>query len=190
MAQIDELVMRTVDAVTTMTRRITSFTTIMLLGVTVVCIGGLLLGVEALAGGIETVWIVLGITFGALAIGTALIALWRVGSVRRHSAELAEEVRQLISEGGDGSRTVIDTFVVDVDPDDAPRTSDRHDSTIDMTRRMHGFRQVAGSGLDKAPRLAAAVAALTTFPILLFVAISITFVFAVASFFFLVALAL
>lgn len=191
MAEIDDLVRRTVDTVKMIADKATAFATRLLLGAAVVCIGGFLLGVAALSGGIEQVWIVLGLVFGAIAIGSALIARWRVGSVRRHVPELANEVRTLISEGRHGTRTVIDTFVVDADGEgDGERDGFDRGSAIMMSRQMYGFKSVVGSGLDSSARLTAAVTALTSFPGLVLGAIAISLVFGFLGAIFLIALAL
>lgn len=191
MAEIDDLVRRTVDTVKMIADKATAFATRLLLGAAVVCIGGFLLGVAALSGGIEQVWIVLGLVFGAIAIGSALVARWRVGSVRRHVPELANEVRTLISEGRHGTRTVIDTFVVDADGEgDGERDGFDRGSAIMMSRQMYGFKSVVGSGLDSSARLTAAVTALTSFPGLVLGAIAISLVFGFLGAIFLIALAL
>ena len=189
MAEIDELVRRTVATVTMIADKATAFATKLFFGAAVVCVGGFLLGVAALSGGIEKVWIVLGIVFGAIAVGGALLARWRVGAVRRHVPELAAEVRTLIAEGRDGTRTVIDSFVIDADVDD------EHDgptggSAIVMSRQMYGFKNAVGSGLESSARLAAAVTALTSFPGLVLGAIAISLVFGFLGVIFLIALAL
>ena len=191
MAEIDELVRRTVAGISMVTSRAAAFSTKLLLGVVLVCVGGFLLGVAALSGGIQTVWIVLGIVFASIAIGCAGVARWRVGAVRRHIPELAGEVRTMISEGQPETRTVIDTFVVDIDgstPDGADGAPT--DSAIVMSRQMGGFGNAFGPDLARWPRLLAAVRALTTFPFLMLAAIAISMVFAFLGSVFLLALAL
>lgn len=189
MSDIDQIVRRTVDSVTAMATRAGRFATRILLLVVVICVGGFLLGVAALDGGIQTVWIVLGIVFGALAIGWAFVARWRVGSVRRHAPELADEVRSLVSDGKAAGRTVVETFVVDDDVD--PESGTPADgSAIVMSRQMYGFRGALGSGLESSARLTAAVTALTTFPLLVLGAVVISIVFAFLGLIFLIALAL
>jgi hypothetical protein len=189
MPDIDELVRRTVDTVTLIARRAARFATRLLIGVTVVCAGGFLLGVAALSNGIRSVWIVLGIVFGAIAIGSAFVARWRVGSVRRHVPELVDEVRHLVEHGSDTTRTVIETFVVDEDGD-GRRDGVDTGSAIVLSRQMYGFKNVVGSGLGSSARLAAAITALTSFPGLVLGAIAISAVFAFLGFVFLIALAL
>lgn len=187
MTDVDQIVRRAVAGITRIAGRAAAFATTILLATAVVCVGGFLLGVAALSGGIETVWIVLGTVFGSLAIGGAFTAAWRAGSVKRHAPELMDEVRALMTDGRDSTRTVIESFAVeaDDDPDGAAGGS-----AIVLSRQMSGFRSVAGSGLDRAPRLDAAVTALTSFPLLVLMALAITTVFAFLGFVFLIALAL
>jgi hypothetical protein len=185
MTEIDELVRRAVDTVTLIAGKAAAFATRILLGAVVVCVGGFLLGVAVLSGPIEQVWVVLGIVFGAIAIGGAIMARWRVGAVRRHVPELASEVRTLITEGKDTGRTVIETFTVD-DQDEGAGS----DSAIVLSRRMYGFRNMAGSGLASSARLTAAITALTSFPVLVLMSVLISLVFAFLGVVFLIALAL
>jgi hypothetical protein len=185
---IDRLVQRAVAGITGIANRAAGFATRLLLGTLVVCVGGFLLGVAALSGGIQSVWIVLGTVFGAIAIGSALVARWRVGSVRRHVPELANEIRTMVTEGKAGTRTVIDTFIVDDEMGDDRAGDDG--SAIVMSRQMYGFRNSVGSGLESSTRLAAAVQALTSFPLLVLGAVMISLVFAFMGVIFLIALAL
>jgi hypothetical protein len=189
MAEIDELTRRTVATVTMIADKAARFATRLFLVAAVVCVGGFLLGIAALSGGIEKVWIVLGIVFGTIAVGGALLARWRVGSVRRHVPELADEVRTLVSEGRDTTRTVIDTFVVDADGD-GDRDGMTGGSAITLSRQMYGFKGMVGSGIESSARLTAAVTALTSFPGLVLGAIAISLVFGFLGVIFLLALAL
>lgn len=182
---IDRLVQRAVAGITSLARRASGFATRLLLGTLIVCGGGFLLGVAALSGGVETVWIVLGIVFGTIAVGSAAVARWRLGSVRRHAPQLADEVRAMLTEGRAGSRTVIDTFAVGDDGSTADGGS-----PIVLSRQLHGFRDASGGVLDRSTRLGAAVTALTTFPLLIVAASLISLVFAFLGFVFLIALAL
>jgi len=190
MSEIDELVQRTVDTVTMIARKAVRFSTKILLVVVLVCVGGFLLGAAALSGGIQSVWIVLGIVFGSIAIGSAFLARWRVGSVKRHVPELANEVRSMITNGTDSTRTVIETFAVDADGVEDGDVFDNGDSAIVLSRQMYGFKSVAGSGVESSARVTATVTAITSFPFLLLIAGLISMVFAFLGFFFLIALAL
>lgn len=193
MSELDELVQRTVKTVTMIAGKAARFSTKLLIGVTFVCVGGFLLGVAALSGGIEQVWIVLGIVFGAIAIGFAFVARWRVGSVKRHVPELANEVRSLITDGKDSTRTVIETFAVDAEGNGragGPTGGPTSGSAIVLSRQMHGFKSLSGWGLESSARLSAAVTAITSFPGLVLGAILISMVFGFLGFIFLIALAL
>jgi hypothetical protein len=190
MSELDELVQRTVDAVTVIAKKATRFATKLLLGAAIVCVGGFLLGVAALSGGIQQVWIVLGIVFGSIAIGGALLARWRVGSVKRHVPELANEVRSLITDGKDSTRSVIETFAVDADGDGTRDVFEDGGSAIVLSRQMYGLKNLAGSGLESSARLTAAVTAITSFPALVLGAILISMVFGFLGLIFLIALAL
>lgn len=191
MSDIDDLVRRTVNGVTLITGKAAAFSTRLLIMVIVVCVGGFLLGVEALSGGIETVWIVLAFTFGAIAIGSAFVARWRVGSVRRHIPDLADEVRTLATEDPNNTRTVVETFVIDTDADGNPIGGDGSEgSAIVLSRQMGGFSSVAANSAVKTTQLTAAVRAMTTFPFLVLASVAISIVFAFLGFIFLIALAL
>ena len=63
---------RAVATITRLASKLTRAATLLLLASIVICVGSFLLGMEALSGGIESVWIVLGFFFGAIAIGCAL----------------------------------------------------------------------------------------------------------------------
>ena len=190
MSEIDELVQRTVDTVTMIAGRAARFSTKILLLVLLVCVTGFLLGAAALSDGIQTVWIVLGVVFGSIAIGAAFLARWRVGSVKRHVPELAVEVRSMITNGTDSTRTVIETFAVDADRDGQGDGFDDGESALVMSRQMYGFKGIVGSGTESSARVTATMKAITSFPVLMLVAVLISFVFAFLGFFFLIALAL
>lgn len=190
---IDRHVQRAVDGITAIARRAAAFSTRLLLGTLIVCVGGFLLGVAALSDGIETVWIVLGIVFGTIAIGSAIVARWRVGAVRRHAPDLAAEMRGLMSRDDQAGRTVVDVFTVD-DPEamagmPSQRPGERGSAVI-MSRRMYGFRELPHRALTNAPRLSGAIRAVTTFPLLVLGAVLVSLVFAFLGIVFLLALAL
>lgn len=185
MTDIDEIVRRTVESVRVMARKAWGFAGLLLLVVTVVCVTGLLLGIAALDGGIETVWVVLAVTFAAIAIGGPAVALWRIWSIQRHTTLLAGEIRQMILDGGEGGRTVIETF----DLDDPARPDDGQSAVV-LTRRVSGLRGPGGPAMHDAPTMSAAVKALATFPFMVIVSVLISLVFSFLSLIFLIALAL
>jgi hypothetical protein len=140
------------------------------------------------------VWVVLGIFFGAIAIGSAIRARLRIGRVRKHVPQLAAEFRKLVA---DGKSDAIEVVLAD---DLAPGTS------MDVSRSI-GPRSIGQGGIGPrgvAPQravvidglvsgsieLTQAVRAITTFPLLAIITVLITSVFAFLGLIFLVALAL
>jgi len=186
MSELDELVQRTVDTVTMIARKAARFSTKLLVATVLVSVGGFLLGMAALSGGIEQVWIVLAVVFGSIAISFAWVARWRVGSIKRHVPELANEVRSLIGNGQHSTRTVIETFAVEGDDGDGLTGG----SAIGLSRQMHGFKGLGDQGLESSARMTAAVRAITSFPILVLGAILIGIVFGFLGLIFLIAVAL
>lgn len=193
MNDVDRLVQRAVAGITSIAARAARFSTRLLLMTLVLCVGGFALGVAALSGGIETVWIVLGIVFGTIAIASAVLARWRVGSVKRHAPELANEMRALVTSGNPADREVVEVFTVD-DPVAASgmhvSTDGETGSAVVMSRQMYGFREIPTRTLENSARLSEAIRAVTTFPALVLAAVLISLVFGFLSFFFLIALAL
>lgn len=193
MNDVDRLVQRAVAGITSIAARAARFSTRLLLMTLVLCVGGFALGVAALSGGIETVWIVLGIVFGTIAIASAVLARWRVGSVKRHAPELANEMRALVTSGNPADREVVEVFTVD-DPVAASgmhvSTDGESGSAVVMSRQMYGFREIPTRTLEHSARLSEAIRAVTTFPALVLAAVLVSLVFGFLSFFFLIALAL
>lgn len=186
MSDIDDLVRRTTAFVTTVADKVSGFAGKVFVISAGICGLSFYLGIEALSGGIETVWIILGIFFGAIALGGPLVALWRVGSARRHMSDIQREVRTLAEQGHDPSNTVVDTVIVG-DPTSDPTTG----SAIVLSRQMGGFQaSYSSSDLAKAPHLADATKAVAAFPFQILVTIGITTVFGFLALIFLLALAL
>lgn len=184
MSELDAIVRRTTETVAMIAGTVTRFARKLLVGVAIVCVAGFLLGIAVFDGTAQTIWIVLSLVFGAIAIGGPLLAIWRVSSVKRHVPELVDEIRSLVSSGQEAGQTVIEVF--DVDDPDRPANGQ---SALVLTRQVYGLRGAVGSGLEGSARLTAAVTALTSFPGLVLAAIGIAFVFGFLGLVFLVALA-
>jgi len=184
MSEIDALVQRTTSYVTMVADRVARFAGKVLVISAGICGLSFYLGIEALSGGIETVWIVLGIVFGVIAIGGPLVALWRAGSARRHLSDIQREVRALAEQGIDPTNTVVDTVVVG-DPVADPTAG----SAIVLSRQFNSYSLGPG-GVQQSPHLAEATRSLAAFPFQILVTIGITTVFAFLGFIFLIALAL
>ena len=176
------LVDRAVATITRLAHKVTRAATLLLLASIVICVGSFLLGLEALSGGIESVWIVLAIFFGAIAIGCAARARLRIGRVRKHIPEIASDIRGLVADG----RSDVITIVV---RDDELASG----SALELSRGMSGnqsMRRVTSQGLENSANFADALRAITTFPWLAIVTVLITTVFAFLGMIFLIALAL
>jgi hypothetical protein len=183
MNDVEALVARTIATITAISRKAAKFSGIVAALATIVCAGSFLLGIAALSGGMQSAWIVLGIVFGAIALAAGLTAWWRVGSIRRHVPEIANEIRALVSDGTSTTKHVIETF----DVNDA---QSKAGSTIGLSREVFHFKSVIGHGLESSARFTAAVTALTSFPLLMLTVIAITTVFGFLSLIFLLAVAL
>lgn len=179
MDDIEGLVERTVASVLRIADRVVMWATLLLIAAVVIDLGSFWLGLEALSGGIESVWAVLGVVFAAIAIGCAFVARWRLGRVRKHVPELVSDVRSLVENGQDTAYTVIDVF----DNDDGP-------ATFGVSRSVIGMKGLVGSGLAGSAKLTQAVTAITSFPWLALATVAITAVFGFLAFVFLIALAL
>ncbi|MGH9135320.1 MAG: hypothetical protein ACRDZZ_15380 [Ilumatobacteraceae bacterium] len=182
MTDLDELARRAVDGVTRLASRAMRFAGFVFVVAALVGTVSFLLGLAALDGGIRTVWIVLGLFFGGIAVGGSFLARWRLGSVRRHANALVAEVRSLLETGHAGTRTVIETFEAD----------ERRggDSVLVVSRDFFSLRDAVGNRVADFRKLTSAVTAVTSFPGLVLSAIAITLVFAVLAPIFLLALAL
>lgn len=176
------LVERTVASVTRIAARVTRAATWLLLTAVVIVGLSFWLGMEALSGGIESVWAVLGIVFGVVAIGCAALARWRIGRVRKNVPALAADIRTLVANGGQTATTVIDVF----DDDDPSMRG----SALGVSRSVVSIRGLAGHGLAGTAKLMEAVTAITSFPWLALVTIAVTSVFGFLALIFLLALAL
>lgn len=181
-ADPDRLAQRAVDAVLALVRKAATLAHGVLIITTICAIGGFLLGVAALSDGIETVWIVVGGFFAALALGAAFTAVRRLRAVRRVAGALFDEVRSLISGDTRTERTVIET----VESADGAE----HDGLVVMSQQFSSMQHAIGDRVDQFRNLRIALTAVTSFPGLVAVAIVVSFVFAGLAVLFLIALAL
>ncbi len=179
---IDKLARRAVDSVMTLARRGLAFGGGVLMITAVLCIGGLLLGIAALSGGMETLWIILGGFFATLAIGGVILALVRLASVRRHEDELYTEVRAMLGRDPGAQRTVIET----VEVTDAVQDQ----SVVVASRQFYTMRENLGGEVPPGSAMSRTLAAITTLPLLMLMATFITMVFAGLGLLFLIGLAL
>jgi len=182
LGDLDQIAERAVNAVLTLVRRGMALAGGVLILAVVFSIGGFLLGVAALDGGIETVWIVLGAGFGLVAIGSVVIAMLRLRSVKSVTGSLVTEVRSLIGGDTQTKRTVIET----VESTDASE----NDGVVAISKQFFSLKDVVGDRVGQFKSLALALSAITSFPGLVALATVITFAFAGLSVLFLIGLAL
>ena len=179
---LDRLARRAVDTVLSLVRRGMALAGIVLILAVVFGIGGFLLGLAALSDGIKTVWILIGGFFAVLGIGSVATAMLRLRSVRTGADVLLTEVRSLIGGSKQSERTVIETV---------ESTDNAQDSgVVVLSRQFFSMKEDIGGRVDQFRSLGLALAAITSFPGLIALAVLITFVFAGFSVLFLIALAL
>lgn len=175
MADLDQYSGRAVAQVTALARRASRFASWIAAFAVVSCVGGFLLGLAAFDD--DRVWTVIGGFFAVLGAGAALLGRWRVGSVKRHVPLLADEVRALLSQGGQATQ-LIDTFQV-TDADGTQHYQARIDGAgaVEVSRTLWGLKGVVGTGTETFARLTATITALTSYPLLALMAVLISFVF-------------
>lgn len=179
---LDRLAQRAVDAVLGLIRRASALASGVLFLAIVFGVGGFFLGLAALDGGIESVWIVLGFVFAFIAIASVTTAIRRLRSVRKGADTLVTEVRALIAGNAQTQRTVIET----VESSDAAGD----DGVVAVSRQFFSLKNEVGDRTGQFTSLRMALNAITSFPLLIALATLITLVFAGLSVIFLIALAL
>lgn len=165
-ARRDDLAQRAVDSFLTLVRRGTALAVGTLAIVAVICVGSFALGVAALSDGIEVVWILLGGFAAFLAIGSVVLAMFRLWVVKRMSVELVSEVSTLISSDPRSERVVIETVESSDDVQDQ--------SAVVMSRQFFAMSDSVGVRAAQFTALAAALRSITTFPLLMLLATVIT----------------
>jgi hypothetical protein len=182
MAELDDIARRAIDGITRLAARATSFAGWVFVTAAVIGTTSFLLGLIALEGGIRSVWIVLGLAFGGIAVGGSLLARWRLASVGRHAGALVAEVVALLESGHPATRTMVDTVEADQQRGDG--------SVLVVSREFYSMRDAINFRANEFRNLMSAMTALTSFPALILGAIAITVVFAMLVPIFLLALAL
>ncbi len=182
LSDLDALAQRAVDSVLRLIRRANALAGGVLMFVTVAAIGGFLLGLAALSGGIRTVWIMLGGFFAVVGIGSVVMAMWRLRTVRKSADHLVTEVRSLLGANRQNERVIIETM---------QRTDEGTEtSVVELSRGFFDMRTMVGDRATDVRHVTSAVAAVTTFPGMMALATLIGVVFLGLSLIFLLALAL
>jgi hypothetical protein len=180
--RIDRLARRAVQSVMTLVRRGVALAGGLLMITVVICGGGFLLGYAALSDGIEKLWIMLGGFFAVLAIGAAALAVIRLLLVRTRESQLVAELRRLITSDPRSEQVVIET----VESNDASQDQ----GVVVMSREFFTMRDSIGSRIVEYPATQASLSAVTSLPFLVFITLTVSFVFAGLSLLFAIALLL
>ncbi len=178
---VRDLAERAVDSLLLLVRRGTRLAVGTIFVVTAVCLGGLALGIAALSDGIEIVWILFGGFAAFVAIGSVVLAMFRLWAILRLSGALVSEVEQLINADARSERVVIETVEATDDVQDQ--------SAVVMSRQFFSMSDTVGTA-GQFTALGIALKSVTTFPLLMLLATVITIGFAGLSLLFLLALAL
>jgi hypothetical protein len=179
--RIHDLATRAVSSLLTLVYRGTRLAFGTLLIVVIVCAGGFALGMAALSDGIETVWIIVGGFAALVAIGSVVLAMFRLWAITRLSAALLTEVERLISGDPRSERVVIET----VEASDGVQDQ----SAMVMSRQFFTMSDTVNT-TGQFTALAVALKSVTTFPLLMLLAAVITIGFAGLSFLFLLGILL
>ena len=179
--RIRDLAQRAVDSLFTLVARGTRLAVGTLLVVVVVCVGGFALGIAALSDGIETVWIVFGSLAVFIAVGSVVLAMFRLWAITKLGSALVSDIERLIVGDPRSERVVIET----VEASDGVQDQ----SATVMSRQFFTMSQTVGSA-GQFGALAVALRSVTTFPLLLLLATVITVGFAGLSFLFLLGIVL
>lgn len=179
---LDALARRAVDSVMTLVRRGLALAGGVMIMAVSFGVGGFLLGLAALDGGIEKVWVVLGGAFAVLSVGSVGLAILRLRSIKKDTDTLFDEVRSLIGGDRQTQRTVIET----VESTDSRES----DGVVAISREFFTLQGAIGDRIGQFQSLRVALTAITSFPALIAAATVIMLVFAGLSVLFLIALAL
>lgn len=180
-SRIQDLASRAVDSLLTLVWRGTRLAFGTLVIVTVVCMAGFALGIAALSGGMETVWIIFGGFAAFVAIGSVALAMFRLWAITRLGSALVTDVQRLIAGDPRSERVVIET----IEASDGVQDQ----SAMVMSRQFFSMSEAAGTA-GQFGALTVALRSVTTFPLLLLLATAITIGFAGLSFLFLLGILL
>jgi hypothetical protein len=178
--RLDDLAQRGVDAFVRFTRKGVRFGLWFLAFVIIGCVGGFVLGIAALSGTAQTLWIIVGGVFLVIGIGSTARAVFRLWLVGRASAALVGEVRTVIGQDPAAERVVIDTV----------ETSERSDGTALMVSQQQfgQWQTTFTSRAGDVTSIALAIAALLAFPRFIGIGLLVTMSFMALGFLFAIAI--
>lgn len=164
--RFDDLAQRAVDSFMTLVRRGTQLALGALAIVALICLGTFALGIAALTDGMEVVWILLGGFAAFVAIGSIMLAMFRLWVVKRMSVDLVTEMHALIASDPRSERVVIET----VESSDGVQGQ----SAVVMSRQFFAMNESVGGRTTQFVALSVALRSITTFPLLLLLSTVIT----------------
>jgi hypothetical protein len=162
---LDQLAERAVDVLLGLLRRANALAGGVLIFAFVASVGSYLLGIAALSGGARTAWLGFGGVGVVLALGSVLLAMWRLSMVRRGSDALVEEIRRFVSGDDEAQRTVLETVEVTEDSGG--------ESIVQVSRQFFSMREGVAQHRANFTALSMALRSLTTFPGLMALAVVI-----------------
>ncbi len=180
MSEQRDLAQRAVDSFLTLVHRGTRLAAGTLAIVVLICVGGLLLGIAALSGGVRTAWILLGGIGAVVAIGSVVLAMFRLWAITSLSVALVSDIQALISSDPGSERVVIETIESSDDVQDQ--------SAVVMSRQFFAMSDSVGTRAGQFVALSLALKSVTSFPLLILLATAITVGFARLSVLFLLGL--
>lgn len=180
MSQQRDLAQRAVDSFLTLVHRGTRLAAGTLAIVVLICVGGFLLGLAALDGGVRTAWILLGGVGAAVAIGSVVLAMFRLWAITTMSVALVNDLQALISSDPGSERVVIETV------ESSDEVQDQ--SAVVMSRQFFAMSDSVGTRAGQFAALSLALKSVTSFPLLILLATAITIGFAGMSVLFLLGL--
>lgn len=161
---------RAVDMFLTLVRRGTALAVGTLAVVSVICIGSFALGFAAVSDDGRILWLVLGGIGVVVGIGAIVLAITRLWLVKRSATALVAEVQGLLAGDRVTERVVIDTIEASEQVQDQ--------SAMVMSRQFFTLRDSIEGKSQQFLALAYALRAMTTFPFLMLLAVTVTIVFA------------
>lgn len=174
------LAQRAVDTFLELVRRGTRLAVGTLAIVTVICLGSYALGIAALSGGVQTAWILLGGVGLVIAIGSILLAMFRLWVISRMSVELVTDLQTMMTNDPGSERVVIETI----------ESSDgvQDQSAVVMSRQFFQMNSSMGASAGQFVALSVALKGVTSFPLLMALSVATTFGFALLSLLFVLGL--
>ncbi len=180
MSEQRDLAQRAVDSFLTLVHRGTRLAAGTLVIVVLICVGGLFLGIAALTGGMRTAWILLGGIGAVVAVGSVVLAMFRLWAITSLSVALVSDLQALISSDPGSERVVIET----VESSDGVQDQ----SAVVMSRQFFAMSDSVGGRAGQFVALSLALKSVTSFPLLILLATAITVGFACLSMLFLLGL--